>query len=475
MNKAFNKVIKSHVLLAVLTVVAAVLLTTGVTYSLFQIQNKNKENQNIAVGTLDANLTSITGAMILDDLYPEKASSITDEDKKFEFNLENNGTFDLKYRIYLKDSTAELLNTNSSYSSYKKISSSHYKYINYKLDGSNAYNLQSIYEDDKFTILEGTLKPGANEAHYLQFFLDAKDTTDTGAPNDINGSLLSLDIYMDAYVSDTITDNIIASAKPDTPKNYDSGVYTANDNYGTNYYFRGNVEDNYVKFADLYWRIVRINGDGTMRLMYDGTYAHKNTDTNTDRVLTNVAYNSTNNVGYMYGNGNTNTTNSTIKTSLDAWYKENILDKGYSNFIADRIFCNDRGMIDETHFNAYDRLTAKNEPTLVCNNTNDTFTTGGMVGNSSLLYPVGLLSADELALAKTDATSYINKGVSYWTMTPSDKENDSLKVFTLDENGALTTSNISEEKSLVPVINLTKEYTNKMLGTGTLNDPYRVE
>ena len=100
----------------------------------------------------------------------------------------------------------------------------------------------------------------------------------------------------------------------------DGYLCSAKDAYGTSYYYRGNVTNNYVKFADKYWRIVRINGDGTVRVIYDGTSAHTNGESSKDRQIGTSAFNSywkKDNVqestssyiyydnagtGYMYGN-----------------------------------------------------------------------------------------------------------------------------------------------------------------------------
>ena len=100
----------------------------------------------------------------------------------------------------------------------------------------------------------------------------------------------------------------------------DGYVCSASDAYGTSYYYRGNVTNNYVKFADKYWRIIRINGDGTVRVIYDGTSAHANGEKSTDRQIGTSRFNyywkkdnvqkTTNSyvyfdnagVGYMYGN-----------------------------------------------------------------------------------------------------------------------------------------------------------------------------
>ena len=122
----------------------------------------------------------------------------------------------------------------------------------------------------------------------------------------------------------------------------DEGIYSAQDDYGTSYYFRGATTNNYVKFAGFYWRIVRINGDGTIRLIYDGTSAHANGESSEDRQIGTNAFNSTYGdnayVGYMMGIDNectstticsgstrtasysqatSNTYSSTVKTVVD--------------------------------------------------------------------------------------------------------------------------------------------------------------
>ena len=111
---------------------------------------------------------------------------------------------------------------------------------------------------------------------------------------------------------------------------------SAPDNYGTSYYYRGNVSNNYVYFAGFYWRIVRINGDSSVRIIYDGTTAHENGEASNDRIIGTSAFNEKNDdnayVGYMYGTLNSSTyeethaniNDSTIKKYVDSWYENNI-------------------------------------------------------------------------------------------------------------------------------------------------------
>ena len=139
----------------------------------------------------------------------------------------------------------------------------------------------------------------------------------------------------------------IASNQGDGTK----GIYSAEDDFGTSYYFRGTVENNYIKFANKYWRIIRINGDGSIRMIYAGTSAHANGTTNNDMKIDNSEYNTNYNdntyVGYKigstgsstYANTHSNAGNSTIKTYIDNWYETNL--KEYKYYLKDTIYCND--------------------------------------------------------------------------------------------------------------------------------------
>ena len=113
------------------------------------------------------------------------------------------------------------------------------------------------------------------------------------------------------------------------------------DNLGTSYYYRGAVQDNYVLFNNMCWRIVRIEGDGSVKLTFAGEVEAGATNCNgvTD---TSAIINNGSGVTYGYKtttglNGNdwymadyendgktaTNTTgnsNTSLKESLDVWF-----------------------------------------------------------------------------------------------------------------------------------------------------------
>ena len=285
----------------------------------------------------------------------------------------------------------------------------------------------------------------------------------------------------------------------------DKGLYQMEDDDGISYYYRGSVTNNYVKYAGTYWRIIRINGDGSVRLLYSGT-----TSNATDTKLfnkTNVAFNLVRDnpayIGYMYGTTlnesyektNSNEQDSNIKTVLDDWYKTNILGTNNETVIADAGFCNDRSlstisnngngylsMGTNTYYATYQRYNQLKIPKLKCSNTNDLFTlTTNEKGNKSLTYPIGLITVDELMLSGY-ANGYVNKSsytyssASYWTMSPGYFEVSAITAdgFHLHKNGyPQGFINVTFGYGVRAVINI-KGDAKISGGIGTSSSPYEI-
>ena len=298
----------------------------------------------------------------------------------------------------------------------------------------------------------------------------------------------------------------------------ESLVCTAPDDYSTSYYYRGNVDNNYVKFAGYYWRIVRVNGDGSIRVVYAGdadvidalpnkteVLANGYNDANTDYTqIGTSAYNSSYNdnayVGYMYGTTGSssyeethaNTNDSTIKTVVDNWYKTNIEEAGYASYISDTLFCNDRSFASNntgtgagtstTYYRWYNGPwtsgTNKTNPRLMCKEQNDRFTVeDAQMGNGDLTYPVGLLTTDEAALAggynSSNSGYYLYTGNSYWTMSPSDASGVASARY-VDSVGAVSDfDSVLTMRGIRPTINLKPNSLKS--GDGTALNPYTVE
>ena len=267
----------------------------------------------------------------------------------------------------------------------------------------------------------------------------------------------------------------------------DEGVYKTEDNLGTSYYFRGAVTNNYVSFAGFYWRIIRINGDGSIRIIYDGTNAHANGESSTDRQTGTSAYNSSYNQSYYVGytwtsaqrpSSQNSGTASTIKGVLDTWYSTNISGKGLDDkVVSSPGFCNDRNTASGSnwvssgttfYYAAYGRLVSAKTPTLECSNTNDIYTT-----------KVGLITADEVSMAggvygSSNSSYYLYTGQYYWTMSPSGfTSTGTARVFCVISTGNLSSHHVAYARGVRPVLNLSANVTISS-GNGTSETPYVV-
>ena len=274
-----------------------------------------------------------------------------------------------------------------------------------------------------------------------------------------------------------------------------NGLYTAQDEDGTTYYFRGTVDNNWVKFAGFYWRIIRFNGDGSIRLIYSGSEASGPAATGDNTQIGNYSFNTDASdnayVGYMYELGVLHglKEDSNAKKVLDEWYVNNILNKGYSKYISEQAgFCGDRTTYSgsgigttSTTYNAYNRVNTNHNPTFLCSNNLDLYTTTeSNKGNKALTYPIGLITADEIAYAggvwdTINRDFYLYTDNMYWSITPHDyTEAYKANMFAIDSSGCLYYGfGVNDTHGVRPVINLKADMQINS-GNGTASQPYIV-
>ena len=365
----------------------------------------------------------------------------------------------------------------------------------------------------------------------------------------------------------------------------DKGVYKKTDDLGTSYYYRGAVNNNWVKFgkepnkcmynnsevlyaeivgdefnirkvknqeeclstnmcmsqgmygvginetlcnaaggtpltekatfitADMYWRIIRINGDGSIRMIYSGTTAPTSaTATLMTGLGTQISTSTFNDnidkaeyVGYMYtlGQQHGNSTSSKIKTVIENWYKTTTLETdGTTKKLVsqDQIYCNDRTASTANvaysttnyttltswnstgttyYYGARGRLIFKKEPQLICPTESDKFTSkNSSIGNKTLDYPVGLLTVDEEVMAggvyvTSNSNYYLYTNQDYWLGSPNSFSDDSTgQVWIQNNSGDIISRYVSKEAGVRPVISLSSKV--KLLGSGTYDDVYTV-
>ena len=301
------------------------------------------------------------------------------------------------------------------------------------------------------------------------------------------------------------TELVVNSETPDFSKiaTTNEGLFKTQDDLGTSYYFRGAVDNNWVKFGkdssgkDIYWRIIRINGDGSIRMIYTGTTAPTESTkvvmTGPGTQIGTSKFNSSPDkaeyVGYMYTSGQQygTSTDSTIKTTIDNWYAGTTL-KDNPLVSKDQIFCNDRSPSSTQtaawtstgwySYGAYGRLVSNKTPTLKCPTASDKFTVNVSKGNGSLTYPVGLITADEIAMAggvngSSNSSYYLYTNQNYWS-GPSyfNGSTTSAFEFYVGFSGGINSYIVYSDYGARPVISLSSK--TKLSGSGTYNDIYTV-
>ena len=294
------------------------------------------------------------------------------------------------------------------------------------------------------------------------------------------------------------------------------------DDYGTSYYFRGAVTNNYVEFANKCWRIVRVSGDGSVKLILhnDNTAGVANpcdaANNNASAAFARYSgetYKSVFNekgddnayVGFKYGtpgsstyeDTHANTNNSTILTNLETWYTNNL--KTYADTIADTVWCNDKTNVTDTGYNPWEyggnatglgfgtNKTYYGAPQRLVNTRGNAGGTGPSLkcnGElSKINSKVGLITADELVYAgcayrEYNITTYLQENATdtkWWSLSPFSFNGINANVWYFGGRYAYFTEDyVNNTYGVRPSISLISS-AKISRGTGTSEDPYVVE
>ena len=297
---------------------------------------------------------------------------------------------------------------------------------------------------------------------------------------------------------------------------------SAEDDYGTSYYFRGAVTNNYVEFANKCWRIVRVSGDGSVKLILhndnptgaanpcDSAYnstsaAFARYSSETYKSAFNTNYNDNAYVGFKYGtvgasdyaSAHANTNKSTILTNLETWYTNNL--KTYESVIDNSVWCNDKTKVTDTSYNPW---SYGGNATGLGYGTNKTYygatqrliSTSNSAGGtgpslkcngelSKITSKVGLITADELAYAGyayglENSTTYLQENATdtyWWSLSPRYFYGGYAYVWNVfGSDGIFADDDVSSSFGVRPSISLISSTTISG-GSGTSEDPYIIE
>ena len=584
------------IIILIILILISILTLIGSSYALLTKTFTSKK-LSVEVGTLKVDFTE-GNAINLDNTKPMSDSDGLNT-TPYTFTITNSGTIDSYYTISNEEDSNNTLDTT---------------YLKYKLVSNDGYDsgikrLKDIGTGTYRIVDERALLKSKSVTYKLYLWISSD------VPNSIQNKLYKSKIIVnstsnrvgDTYcldngftklsdcmlvlnnheqTTDIAKTNIKAKGTPDFSKTAttDEGLFMAEDDEGESYYYRGAVKNNYVSFAGFTWRIIRRNGDGSIRMIYSGK---STTDTGEAVTIGKSQFNSkywdptyvgykfnedfelhenngptgyecfTNTQKYNYGTGytfdastkkftltgtikqltwrdnyneivksqlysclnnscnvvykatgyqsdtimtvipisysskslvtaQTNKTNSTIKTTIDNWYKNNLI--AYTSKLVDETFCNDRSILSGTgyktdsytYYGSNNRNVNKRSPSLKCAQANDKF----KISNASakLDYPVALITADELAMAggvynTSNTNYYLYNGQYQWSLSPGHfgSSYSYATFWSVSPSGGLNPwSVVASSFGIRPVINLKSDILITK-GDGSALSPFVVQ
>ena len=470
-----------------------VICIIGVSFAWFRLYLSQNENNTIASRTcFNTTLTEDTSKISLTDAFP-----ITDEDglkqTPFTFTIKNNCNSYVKVYITIDSTYRESTNTSYLKDNYMKVNISPKGTTTGKSVILGSQTLTDLENNKKGYIIVNTgLKANEEKSYDLRIWMDSAVTTEQGLNKNWSGKIV---VVSNASNKPTFAETILANNEVKTPistpgvavsTNEEALLASTEDDYGKSYYFRGAVTNNYVEFANKCWRIVRVGGDGSVKIILHNDNkagaANPCDAANNSASAAFARYS-----GETYEATHANTNNSTILTNLETWYTNNL--KTYESVIADTVWCNDKSVssglgygTNDTDYGATQRLVSTNGsaggtgPSLKCN--------GEL---SKITSKVGLITADELAYAGyayrlKNSTTYLQENATdnWWCSLSPVFFSSNVDVW--DAGGSAVVWGVNDSRGSFGFVGVGNTYgvrpsislksTTNVTGEGTSSSPY---
>jgi len=408
---------KKYTITLILNIIA-ILICTYLYFGYISYQEKQGEEKRITLVTEELSINYITGNKV----------EGKEENAKFNFSITNHSSEIKYYYVKLENIEGDL------------------ETANYVLTSDNK-EFKTIESDFSLTnvVSHFEIAPGATHRYEMEVKNPKKEEYSFEINTDI-------EVMDNSFYNTILSKNEILYDKEfQMEETNEPKLIQKKEQFGDIYYFQGNVENNYVSFAGLLWRIVRINEDNTVKLILNNTTENfiKMKETSNEQEL--------------------NFLNSLIEEHLENWYEMHL--KDFDDFIISTNYCYDNGIVTEEEnridYLASTRLEKEFLPTNAC---------GGM----KLSQKIALLTADEVMYAGINSKEnkenflYIpSLQEAWWTMTPNKKINNETEFYVVNQDGSLK-KDAKETANLFvrPAITLIKKA--KVTGEGTKENPYVV-
>ena len=477
--------------LIIVLIIVLLLATLGISVAVFSSLTNGNTNNTLAVGDLKFHYTEITGVgngINLVDPLPitdNEGKVLNGEREYFEFSIESNTIkSDIEYEVVVEPTSKSTVSLEGIKFYLTEVVNNNEQEIEYSINENNKVKTLSEYNETEIenasgrTVYSETI--ANNTRNYYKKFRariwlsEDIDWTDEGYIGK-TGSF-KINVYAKGKVTPkqlTLKETVLYESNggyslielPDSSftrvsNEQENGLFksTKTNTGRTTYYFRGNVNNNWVSFAGKLWRIVRVNEDGTVRLiMQDGINDNQT-----------YAFNSTNDTI-----DTTYYSNSTAKTTLDTWYTNNITNEGYNYYVAKGNYYCEQAKVRRNTTPEYMTIYSSYSVNYNCQTDSN---------NKGLLNTnIGMITYDEIIFAGGQPycgnencynnSFYLNNGISSFTMSSAGYVNPEWHIWDFRTYGDIGYPQAASSRTLRPVINI-KENVKVIDGTGTQNDPY---
>ena len=478
-----NKKDKKKVLiLSVIGLIGLIVITIGITYAIFTYTKLGTTDNTITSGTLKFLYTENTGVKTgiqLTNALPisdTQGKALDGDNNVFDFSIEatNTGTEAIPYEVTLrKKDTSTLAEENVKVYLTDRTESQESSILEPTKYSELTQTSINVGNEIEKTIYKSSVAGG--EVSYRKDFRLRMWIDETSNQDGINGKEFTamVNVYANAELTteqsktlkSEIMKNPIIEAEPTLTASSNntsdaSGLYksTATNTGKPTYYFRGNVENNYISFAGFIWRIVRINEDGTIRIIM------QNGINNNASYVFNSSYN---NYSYMYY------TSSNVISILENWYNTNIGNNiDYSKYVVTGDYYCEQAKVkynsDWTSGNANMTLYSNYSPDFKCENDENN---KGIVNSN-----IGLITYDEVIYSggypyEVNNNYLYNSSIQWWTMSPAAFMPGSALIWYVYTNSVIAYYGVSNSAALRPVLNIIDNIQN-FSGAGTKDSPY---
>ncbi len=477
--------IKSKGILISLMIVTVVITVSsiGITYS------KYKAKTNV-------NVVSNTGKLVCDVSVDSKDEYIEDNERYFYINVKNNkdnneSDTDIGYILTIE-------NENDSKGLYRYIDSygnSNDEYV--KTLEIKEHILNNYNKEERFKIRVKSESAVKTEIKY-KVKINCYQKENTGIVNPYKEGILAYNIFenaKNAYIENS-EDKTILSRTPKTvpakevSKEDERTLSLTEDDYGNSYYFRGNVQDNYLNFNEMCWRIVRIEGDGSIKLiLYDKEYKCSDAVGGDNASIGKGAYgfigDGTESSPYRFDYENTLNRDDAVRKIINDWVdklnnKKKLKPENWC--LGNRTDWYDSNGLITTNYNTEVSSEVRKRlqgslgvqiSTLKCNEIHDEkiFDAGGLLTADELVFAGSTMNDDE-----NNWSHYLkNTKVYWWLATPSYRVDVNDYAFYCGTDGHIGGNHVSvTHPSIIPSIVLQSEI--KLTGgNGTKDNAYNIE